>query len=163
MQHGSRNRSSHSATLPEWLPQPLSHSATLPEWLPQPLSHSATLAERLTQPLSHSAALPEWLDQPILNSMDSNRILLNSLKAPSFLDISYGIRTRMQIFFAPIGHYWPIYSYIYISCTYTYIDVHIHIHVHIHVQHLSTGAPGGSDDHNHKDPGAHTWPCLGRG
>ena len=30
VQHGSRNRSSHSATLPERLDQPLSHSATQP-------------------------------------------------------------------------------------------------------------------------------------
>ena len=41
--------------------QALSHSATLPEWLPQPLSHSATLAERLTQPLSHSEWLSGWV------------------------------------------------------------------------------------------------------
>ena len=38
----SKQPLSHSATLPEWLPQLPSHSATLPEWLPQPLSHSAT-------------------------------------------------------------------------------------------------------------------------
>ena len=64
VQHGSRNRSSHSATLAvaAAATQPLcqsgcrSHSATLPEWLPQPLSHSATLpvAAAATQPLSHS-------------------------------------------------------------------------------------------------------------
>ena len=40
--------------------------------------------------------------------------------------------------------------YIYIYTLYIYM---------IQVQHLSTGArlPGGSDDHNHEDPGAHTW------
>ena len=78
VQHGSRNRSSHSATLAvaAAATQPLSHSARvaaaatqplcqsgcrnhsaiqpLCQWLPQPLSHSATLAERLaaTQPLA---------------------------------------------------------------------------------------------------------------
>ena len=52
----SKQPLSHSATLPEWLPQLLSHSATLPEWLPQPLSHSATLPEWRQQPLSHSAS-----------------------------------------------------------------------------------------------------------
>ena len=45
VQHGSRNRSSHSA------------AAT------QPLSHSAILAERLTQPLSHSATQPLWVTE----------------------------------------------------------------------------------------------------
>ena len=63
---------SHSATLPEWLEQPLSHSVTLPEWLEQPLSHSVTLPEWLEQPLSHSATLSdwvaEWLRQPLCQS-----------------------------------------------------------------------------------------------
>ena len=65
VQHGSRNRSSHSAT------QPLSqsgwtshsyHSGWVAEWLWQSgwSSHSATLAERLDQPLSHSATQPLW-------------------------------------------------------------------------------------------------------
>ena len=70
VQHGSRNRSSHSATQPLCQRGWTSHSATLPERLDQPLSHSATLAERLTQPLSHSATLSdwvaEWLVQPLL-------------------------------------------------------------------------------------------------
>ena len=78
----------HSATLPEWLDQPLSHSATLPERLDQPLSRSewlsgcvscsARVAEwlsgwvaapaNLPETLSHSATLPEWLDQPLSHS-----------------------------------------------------------------------------------------------
>ena len=55
VQHGSRNRSSHSATLPEWLDQPLSQ----PLWQSGWTSHSATQSFRgpATQPLSHS----EWL------------------------------------------------------------------------------------------------------
>ena len=48
-----------SATLAEWLPQPLSHSATLVRvaTLAQPLSHSGGVAGAATQPLSHS----DWL------------------------------------------------------------------------------------------------------
>ena len=79
MQHGSRNRSSHSATQPlsqsgwtshsyqsVWVAE-LAGPATLTtasewlsgwvavaEWLEQPLSHSATLAERLSGWSSHS-------------------------------------------------------------------------------------------------------------
>ena len=76
---------SHSATLPEWLEQPLSHSARVADAATQPLcqsgwsSHSATLpaarvAGAATQPLcqsrwrSHSATLPEWLEQPLSHS-----------------------------------------------------------------------------------------------
>ena len=81
---------SHSATLPEWLEQPLSHSATgaatLPEWpdaATQPLSHSATVAARVTgaatqplcqrvagatQPLSHSARVAGAATQPLSHS-----------------------------------------------------------------------------------------------
>ena len=42
-----------------------SHSATLPEWLEQPLSHSARVAGAATQTLSHS---PYWLEQPLRHS-----------------------------------------------------------------------------------------------
>ena len=59
---------SHSATLPEWLTQPLSHSARVAGAATQTLSHSATLPEWLEQPLSHSATLPEWLTQPLSHS-----------------------------------------------------------------------------------------------
>ena len=63
---------SHSATLPEWLEQPLSHSAilpqSLPEWLEQPLSHSARVAGAATQPLSHSATVAGGATQPLSHS-----------------------------------------------------------------------------------------------
>ena len=59
---------SHSATLPEWLEQPLSHSATLPEWLEEPLSHSARVAGAATQPLCHSARVPGAAIQPLCHS-----------------------------------------------------------------------------------------------
>ena len=54
--------------------QALSHSATLPEWLPQPLSHSATLAERLTQPLSHSEWLSGWVAEWLVESLLPERV-----------------------------------------------------------------------------------------
>ena len=63
VQHGSRNRSSHSATLPERLDQPLWQSgwvaglATLAEWL----SGWVAAADWLEQPLSHSATLSDWV------------------------------------------------------------------------------------------------------
>ena len=46
---------SHSATLPEWLKQPLSHSARVAGAATQTLSHSARVAGAATQTLSHSA------------------------------------------------------------------------------------------------------------
>ena len=60
VQHGSRNRSSHSATLPERLDQPLNHSGRaapwVTEWLVQPL-----LPERLSGWVAGPASLAEWL------------------------------------------------------------------------------------------------------
>ena len=57
VQHGSRNRSSHSATLPEWLQQLLSHSVTQSgSAATQPLTQS----EWLGQPLSHLRAQSKW-------------------------------------------------------------------------------------------------------
>ena len=47
VQHGSRNRSSHSATLPERLDQPLSHSGRAAEWLSGWSSLSGRVAEWL--------------------------------------------------------------------------------------------------------------------
>ena len=59
VQHSSRNRSSHSATLPEpeWLTQPLSHSG----WVAAP----ATLAERLSGWVaapSHCGRMSQWVN-----------------------------------------------------------------------------------------------------
>ena len=88
VQHGSRNRSSHSATQPERLDQPLSHSATLAErlsgWVAGPaslaewlsgwsrvaewLSGCGRLAGAATEPLSHSGRAADAATQPLSHS-----------------------------------------------------------------------------------------------
>ena len=147
-----------------------------------------------------------------LSWVDPSHILLNFLKAPSFLDISYylemGFEPEYKSYLPPvaiIGSYtcrilsgytiisiYTVCMYIYIHTLHYialhyialhyialhYIPYHIipyHIinkpyHTHIAAS-TSFGArsPGGSDDHNHKDPGAHAWlsgdlqPTLGPG
>ena len=104
---------SHSAILPT---QPLcqsgwrshsAHSATLPEWLEQPLSHSATLPQSLEQPLSQSATLPEWLEQPLSHSVTQSGCV-------SWLCQSGSVAEWLMWKFPPLRVQSAVYIYIYI-------------------------------------------------